>query len=147
MKKQHYMTEQERHQLEAMRRNKIPVREIARQLGFCVDAFADPMPEHPRRQPLPGVVLPQLQRLGERQRGEPQPDDPPFLPQRHGLLQDQQKEDSCRPGLDEQLSSEGAGMADTKRSSIVIPSGTPFQGDHGGSGYRRACSMDAAKRA
>jgi IS30 family transposase len=29
------MTEQERHQLEAMRRNKIPVREIARQLGFC----------------------------------------------------------------------------------------------------------------
>ena len=35
MKKQHYMTEQERHQLEAMRRNKIPVREIARQLGFC----------------------------------------------------------------------------------------------------------------
>ena len=35
MRKQHYMTEQERHQLEAMRRNKIPVREIARQLGFC----------------------------------------------------------------------------------------------------------------
>ena len=35
MGKQHYMTEQERHQLEAMRRNKIPVREIARQLGFC----------------------------------------------------------------------------------------------------------------
>lgn len=35
MKKQHYMTEQERHQLEAMRRNRIPVREIARQLGFC----------------------------------------------------------------------------------------------------------------
>ena len=35
MKKQHYMTEQERHQLEAMRRNKIPVREIARQLSFC----------------------------------------------------------------------------------------------------------------
>ena len=34
MRKQHYMTEQERHQLEAMRRNKIPVREIARQLGF-----------------------------------------------------------------------------------------------------------------
>lgn len=33
MRKQHYMTEQERHQLEAMRRNKIPVREIARQLG------------------------------------------------------------------------------------------------------------------
>ena len=35
MGKQHYMTEQERHQLEAMRRNKIPVRGIARQLGFC----------------------------------------------------------------------------------------------------------------
>lgn len=35
MRKQHYMTEQERHQLEAMRRNKVPVREIARQLGFC----------------------------------------------------------------------------------------------------------------
>lgn len=35
MGKQHYMTEQERHQLEAMRRNKIPVREIASQLGFC----------------------------------------------------------------------------------------------------------------
>ena len=33
MGKQHYMTEQERHQLEAMRRNKIPVREIARQLA------------------------------------------------------------------------------------------------------------------
>lgn len=35
MKKRHNMTEIERHQLEAMRRNKIPVREIARQLGFC----------------------------------------------------------------------------------------------------------------
>lgn len=35
-KKQHYMTEKERQQLEAMRRNKIPVAEIARQLGFCV---------------------------------------------------------------------------------------------------------------
>lgn len=35
MGKQYYMTEQERYQLEAMRRNKIPVREIARQLGFC----------------------------------------------------------------------------------------------------------------
>ena len=35
MKRRHHMTEQERHQLEAMRRNKIPVREIARQLGFC----------------------------------------------------------------------------------------------------------------
>ena len=33
-KKQHYMTEAERWQLEAMRRNKIPVAEIARQLGF-----------------------------------------------------------------------------------------------------------------
>lgn len=35
-KKQHYMTLAERYQLEAMRRNKIPVAEIARQLGFCV---------------------------------------------------------------------------------------------------------------
>ena len=35
MRKRHNMTETERHQLEAMRRNKIPVREIARQLGFC----------------------------------------------------------------------------------------------------------------
>lgn len=35
MKKRHHMTEQERYQLEAMRRNRIPVREIARQLGFC----------------------------------------------------------------------------------------------------------------
>lgn len=34
MKKQHYMTEGERNQLEAMHRNKIPVAEIARQLGF-----------------------------------------------------------------------------------------------------------------
>lgn len=34
-KKQHYMTWEERQQLEAMRRNKIPVAEIARQLGFC----------------------------------------------------------------------------------------------------------------
>ena len=33
-KKQHYMTEAERWQLEAMRRNRIPVAEIARQLGF-----------------------------------------------------------------------------------------------------------------
>ena len=29
----------------------------------------------------------------------------------------------------------------------TTPLETPFQGDHGGSGYRRACSMDAAKRA
>lgn len=34
-KKQHYMTWEERQQLEAMRRNKIPVAEIAKQLGFC----------------------------------------------------------------------------------------------------------------
>lgn len=33
-RKQHYMTEGERHELEAMRRNRIPVAEIARQLGF-----------------------------------------------------------------------------------------------------------------
>lgn len=35
MRKQHYMTRDERYQLEAMHRNKIPVAEIARQLGFC----------------------------------------------------------------------------------------------------------------
>ena len=35
MGKQHYMTPDERQQLEAMRRNHIPVAEIARQLGFC----------------------------------------------------------------------------------------------------------------
>lgn len=35
MKKQHYMTRDERQQLEAMHRNRIPVAEIARQLGFC----------------------------------------------------------------------------------------------------------------
>lgn len=35
MKKQHYMTHDERQQLEAMHRNHIPVAEIARQLGFC----------------------------------------------------------------------------------------------------------------
>lgn len=34
-KKQHYMTRDERQQLEAMHRNHIPVAEIARQLGFC----------------------------------------------------------------------------------------------------------------
>ena len=34
MRKQHYMTRDERYQLEAMHRNKIPVAEIARQLGF-----------------------------------------------------------------------------------------------------------------
>lgn len=33
-KRQHYMTEKERWQLEAMRRNRVPVAEIARQLGF-----------------------------------------------------------------------------------------------------------------
>ncbi len=33
MKKQCYMTAGERHQLEAMRRNKIPIAEIARQLN------------------------------------------------------------------------------------------------------------------
>lgn len=35
MKKQHYMNNDERQQLFAMRRNRIPVAEIARQLGFC----------------------------------------------------------------------------------------------------------------
>lgn len=34
-KKQHYMTHDERQKLEALRRAKIPVAEIARQLGFC----------------------------------------------------------------------------------------------------------------
>ena len=34
MGKQHYMTKDERCQLEALYRNKIPVAEIARQLGF-----------------------------------------------------------------------------------------------------------------
>ena len=35
MKKQHYMTHDEREQLEALHRNHVPVAEIARQLGFC----------------------------------------------------------------------------------------------------------------
>ena len=34
-KKQHYMTETERYQLEALHRAKIPVSRIAAQLGFC----------------------------------------------------------------------------------------------------------------
>jgi len=34
-RKQHYMTRDERQQLEAMHRNRIPIAEIARQLGFC----------------------------------------------------------------------------------------------------------------
>lgn len=34
-KKQHYMTHDERQKLEALRRARIPVAEIARQLGFC----------------------------------------------------------------------------------------------------------------
>lgn len=72
------------------------------------------MQKHTRRQPLPGVVLSQLQRLGEGQRREPQPHDTPFLSQGHGLLQDQQKEDSCRPELDEQLSSKNLAMADAE---------------------------------
>lgn len=37
MKKQHYMTRDERCQLEAMHRNMISVAEIARQLGFRLD--------------------------------------------------------------------------------------------------------------
>lgn len=40
-KKQHYMTRDERQQLEAMRRNRIPVAEIARQLGFCRQTIYD----------------------------------------------------------------------------------------------------------
>lgn len=40
-KKQHYMTRDEREQLEAMRRNRIPVAEIARQLGFCRQTIYD----------------------------------------------------------------------------------------------------------
>lgn len=35
MKKQHYMTRDERQQLEALLRARIPVSQIARQLGFC----------------------------------------------------------------------------------------------------------------
>lgn len=35
IKKQHYMTEQERYKLEALLRARIPVTQIARQLGFC----------------------------------------------------------------------------------------------------------------
>lgn len=35
MKKQHYMTRDERLQLEALRRAKVPVIQIARQMGFC----------------------------------------------------------------------------------------------------------------
>jgi len=34
-KKQHYMTRDERYQLEALRKAKIPISQIARQLGFC----------------------------------------------------------------------------------------------------------------
>ena len=34
-KKQHYMTRPERDQLEALLRAKLPVAQIARQLGFC----------------------------------------------------------------------------------------------------------------
>ena len=40
-KKQHYMTKDERQQLEALRRNRIPVAEIARQLGFCRQTIYD----------------------------------------------------------------------------------------------------------
>lgn len=35
IKKQHYMTEQERYKLEALLRAGIPVAQIAQQLGFC----------------------------------------------------------------------------------------------------------------
>lgn len=34
-KKQHYMTKDERYQLEALLKAKVPVRKIAEQLGFC----------------------------------------------------------------------------------------------------------------
>ena len=40
-KKQHYMTRPERDQLEALLRAKIPVAQIARQLGFCRQAIYD----------------------------------------------------------------------------------------------------------
>ena len=40
-KKQHYMKWEERQQLEALRRNRIPVSEIARQLGFCRQTIYD----------------------------------------------------------------------------------------------------------
>ena len=96
MRKQHYMTEQERHQLEAMRRNKIPVREIARQLGFCERTIYYEL----RR----GSYMHTCEFWDEK----------PFLSQRDGLLKNQQKEDSCRPGLDEQLSSKNLAMADAE---------------------------------
>ena len=40
-KKQHYMTRSERDQLEALLRAKLPVAQIARQLGFCRQAIYD----------------------------------------------------------------------------------------------------------
>ena len=45
-KKQHYMRWEERQQLEAMRRNHIPVSEIARQLGFCRQTIYDELRNH-----------------------------------------------------------------------------------------------------
>ena len=39
--KKHYMTRDERAQLEALQRNRIPVSEIARQLGFCRQTIYD----------------------------------------------------------------------------------------------------------
>lgn len=50
-KKQHYMTRDERHQLEAMHRNRIPVAEIARQLGFCRQTIYDELKRGPIRIP------------------------------------------------------------------------------------------------
>lgn len=38
-KKQHYMREDERYQLEALRRAGVPVKQIARQLGFCIQTI------------------------------------------------------------------------------------------------------------
>lgn len=38
-KKQHYMTRDERYQLEALRKAKVPVSQIAKQLGFCVQTI------------------------------------------------------------------------------------------------------------
>jgi len=40
-KKQHYMTRDERQQLEALLKAKIPVAQIARQLGFCRQTIYD----------------------------------------------------------------------------------------------------------
>ena len=94
------------------------------------------MPEHLRRQAISSLVLPQLQRMGEGQRREPQPHDTPFLSEGDGFHQGQQKEDSRRPGLDEQLSSQGIELADTESGSGMITTyPTAFPAGAYGTGY------------